>query len=75
MSGLVWVVEQFVARLVEDPAHPEDDEAEGEEAAVEPVEEDEGEQGGARERPKSPDERQTDPRHDLDQQEVRTSTL
>ena len=75
MSWLVRVVEQLVPGLVEDATHTEDDEAEGNEAAVEPVEEDEGQQGGPREGPEPPDERQTDPRHDLDQQEVRTGAL
>ena len=46
MSWLVRVVEQLVPGLVEDATHAEDDEAEGNEAAVEPVEEDEGQQGG-----------------------------
>ena len=47
VSWLVWMVEQFVPSLVEDSAHTEDHEAEGEETAVEPVEEDESEESGA----------------------------
>ena len=57
VSGLVRVVEQFVPGLVEDAAHAEDHEAEGEETAVEPVEEDQSQEGGARECPEPADER------------------
>ena len=57
MSGLVRVVEQFVPGLVEDAAHTEDHEAEGEETAVEPVEEDQSQESGARECPEPADER------------------
>ena len=41
------MVEQFVPSLVEDSAHTEHHEAEGEETSVQPVEEDESEEGGA----------------------------
>ena len=42
MWRLVRMVEKFVPGLVENSSHSEDDEAEGEETSVQPVEQDQG---------------------------------
>ena len=67
---LLGVVEEAVAGVVEDACGAEDDEREGGEAAPQPVEQDEGEQGGRGERPELAHDLQRDPRHHLDEDEV-----
>ena len=56
--------------MVEDARGPQDDEHEGDQAAPEPVEQDEGEQGGGGKGPKLAHDLQRYPRHDLDEDEV-----
>ena len=64
------MVQEAVAGVVQDSRGAQDDEHEGDQTAPEPVEQDEGEQGGGREGPKLAHDLQRYPRHDLDEDEV-----